>query len=252
MTTLTHPGLMALRRSLAGEQLDEATTAHVGTCAECKARLESLRVEQRQFEAAVPFERFAQGVERATRKAPSAQPRRFSTAVVAVAASVLAVVGGARLLGAGEANHSRLKGGAGVELVVSAGPNGAQRVASEDPLVPEPLARGERLRVGVTPAAWHFALVLSVDACGTVTPIYASGEHSLPLSGASPEFLPDSLEFTGQGLEHVVVLLSDRALDVDVVAHELRRRYTEANGDLTKLAPLDVSAEQFHRTVLKP
>jgi hypothetical protein len=243
---------MTLRRSLAGERLDEATTAHVGVCDDCKARLETLRVEQRQFEAEVPFERFAQDVERAARKPPSAQPRRAPRVLVAMAASVLAVVGGARLLGMGDGGHTRVKGGAGVELVVSAGNNGAQRVASEDPLVPEPLARGERVRVGVTPAAWHFALVLSVDASGTVTPIYASGDRSLPLSGASPEFLPDSLEFTGQGLEHVVVLLSDRALDVDVVAHELRRRYTEANGDLTKLAPLDVSAEQFHRTVLKP
>jgi hypothetical protein len=72
------------------------------------------------------------------------------------------------------------------------------------------------------------------------------------LSGQSPEFLPDSFEFTGAGLEHVVVVLTDRALDADVVGSSLRRQFTQAKGDLTKLDGLDLPGEQFHRTFLKP
>jgi hypothetical protein len=159
---------------------------------------------------------------------------------------VVLLVGSQRLL---QPPSSRLKGGAGVEVVV-AGPAGTQRVAAE--AAPEALVRGERVRIGVVPAAWHFVLVVSVDAQGAVTPVYAEGTHSLPLSGESPQFLPDSLEFTGQGLEHVVVLLSDRALDVDVVGHALREQFAAVHGELSRISALDVPGEQFHRTFLKP
>ena len=46
----------------------------------------------------------------------------------------------------------------------------------------------------------HFALVVSIDAQGEVTPVYAAGDRSLGLTSGSPQFLPESLAFTGQGL----------------------------------------------------
>lgn len=254
MTTSPHPGAMALRRVLAQEAVEAATAEHVETCAACKARLDQFRAEQRAFEAAVPFERFSAGVEKAQQHLARAEPaRRWGNlqTVLALAAAVAVLAGGERWLHQPTSvgtNH--LKGGAGVELVVSTGPNGAQRVATES--APEALGPGERVRIGVTPAAWHFVMVVSIDSMGTVTPVYAASGKSLPLSGQSPEFLPDSLEFTGAGLEHVVVVLSDRALDADVVGSELRRQFTQAKGDLTKLEGLDLPGEQFHRTFLKP
>lgn len=250
-TTELHPSLTALRRAFALEKLEPADQAHLETCAACRARLDELRAEQRRFEEAVPFERFAAGVERAARDArPAQRPARLNLrATLALAAGLALLVGSQRLAQPPQpANH--LKGGAGVELVVSTGSNGAQRVATL--LGPEALAPGERVRVGVSPAGFRYVVVLSIDAGGTVTPVYAAAGHSLPLSGRTPEFLPDSLEFTGAGLEHVVVVLSERPLDVDVVATALRRQFAEANGDLTKLDGLAVPGEQFHRTFLKP
>jgi hypothetical protein len=244
----THLGTLSLRRLLAGEH-DEAHAAHLAGCAQCQATLEGFKAEQAQFEAKVPFERFAAQVQARARQPVRALNRRVEGQVAfALAATVLLLVGTQRLWQQASST-SRLKGGAGVELVV-AGPGGTQRVAAEG--APEALVRGERVRIGVLPAGWHFVLVVSVDAQGAVTPIYADGTHSLPLSGESPQFLPDSLEFTGQGLEHVVVLLSDRALDVDVVGHALREQFAAVHGELTQLTTLEVPGEQFHRTFLKP
>lgn len=251
MTTASHLGSLTLRRAFAGEQLDETAQQHLAACPECRTRLDGLKTEQQQFEAAIPFERFAEGVERAAQRAHTPPRRtRWTPALVALAAVLVAFV--TVRLSATSQGTTHLKGGANIELVVSAGPNGPQRVASENPSIPEPLATAERVRIGVTPSSWHFALVLSIDATGTVTPVYSAGNRSLPLTGASPEFLPDSLEFTGQGLEHVVVILSDRALETDVVAHELRRAFNDAHQDLTRIDHLDVPGEQFHRTFLKP
>lgn len=250
MSPTPHPGLLTLRRALIDEPLDEPTSRHLTACDACAERLATLRAEQRRFEAEVPFERFAEGVERAARRLPTRRASSPFRALSALAAGLVAVVGTGLWVRA-PSTPVRLKGGADVQLIISAGADRGQRVASADPLVPEPLARTERVRLGVTPASWRFVLVLSVDANGEVTPVYASGTHSLALGGASPEFLPDSLEFTGQGLEHLVIVFSDRALEVDVVADQLRRRYREAGGDVTKLGPLDVPGEQFHRTFLK-
>ncbi len=242
----THPGALSLRRLLAGEP-DEAHAAHLAGCAQCQAAIEQFKAEQTQFEAKVPFERFAAQVEARARPAARPVDRRAERRVaLALAATLVVLVGAQRLW---PAPTTRLKGGAGVELVV-AGPAGTQRLAAEG--APEALVRGERVRIGVVPAGWHFVLVVSVDAQGAVTPIYAEGTHSLPLSGESPQFLPDSMEFTGQGLEHVVVLLSDRALDVDVVGHALRERFAAVHGELNRITTLEVPGEQFHRTFLKP
>ncbi len=250
-----HPGSLALRRLLAGDA-DALTKAHAASCEVCRGALDAFKAEQIAFEREVPFDRFAAAVERKAtqQRAGAAAPRRWWSdnvrLAVGLAACFVAVVVAQRVVPG--TPLARTKGAADVELVVAAGPAGTQRVASPDPRAPEVLTHGERVRVGVTPAAWHFVLVISIDATGAVTPIYADGARSLPLSGTSPEFLPDSLEFTGSGLEHVVVLLSDRALDVDVVGHSLREQFAAANGDLTTIGALAVPGEQFHRTFQKP
>lgn len=263
-TTLEHPGLAMLRRALADEPLEAWVTTHLEHCPSCRARLVELEAEQRRFEAEVPFETFASGVDRARRalEAPapasaSPSPRRVAGGLaVALAAMAVAVLAGRAALSEDPRPGARLKGASaargGVEMVIAAPGSAARRLASEDPSTPEALALGDRLRIGVNPGPWHFVLVLSLDAQGVVTPAYASGSRSLPLTGASPEFLPDSLELTGAGLERLVVLLSDRPLEVDAVSAELARRYAEAGGDLTRLRDLDVPGEQFHRTVHKP
>jgi hypothetical protein len=95
--------------------------------------------------------------------------------------------------------------------------------------------------------------VVSVDQRGAVTPVYEASGHSLALARTSDtQYLPDSLEFTGQGLERVIIVLSEAPLSLNEVTAAARSRYEAVHGDLTQLAPLDVKGEQFHRTFLKP
>jgi hypothetical protein len=251
--TSPHPGALTLQRLVAGETVATHLEAHVSSCGECQRRRQQVVEQQQAFEREVSFERFASGVERAARErwpAPRPAVLPWVGATVALAATLVFLVVDPGHRPAGPS--SRLKGGAEVEIVVAEGSSGAQRATATAPGTPEVLGPGDRVRLGIVPAGWHFALALSIDARGEVTPVYSQGSQSLPLSGASPQFLPESLTFTGPGLERLVVVLSDRALELDVVAFQLRRRFAEAAGDLTRLEELDVPGEQFHRTFRKP
>jgi hypothetical protein len=254
--TVSHPSELKLRALFAGEAVDESVKAHLGECPDCVQRLAGLRDEQARFEAEIPFERFAAGVERAART-PRTTPRRWLRSpnvrfALAIAASLVALVATQRLVTTPE-SPTRLKGGADVELVVAGVNGGVQRLASVDPSTPEALAPGERVRVGLKAGPWAYGVVVSVDETGAVTPIYDERGKSLPLAKAhETQFLPDSLEFTGRGLERVIVVLSDAPLSLEEVTAAARARYEAAHGDLTHLAPLDVKGEQFHRTFLKP
>lgn len=244
-----HPGELTLRRLLAGEALAEAQ-AHAAACEACAAKLKAFEDEQRRFEAEIPFERFAAGVERAARTPRQARPGWPWTVRVGLAlAATLAVAVGAKLT-VGGAPTTHLKGGAGVEVVVA---GATQRVASVDPLTPEALAPGERVRLGVVADGWRYVAVVSVDERGEVTAIYPEAGPSLALRGGrEAEYLPDSVEFTGQGLERVVVVMTGAPVAVEDVVKALRTRYDEAHGDLMHLQPLALPGEEFQRTFLKP
>ena len=111
MSATSHPREIELRRLLAGETV-EAAAAHLAGCAECKARTKDLEEQQQRFEAAIPFERFAAGVERATRQ-PRATPsanRRPIQILVAIAATVLLLTG-IPLAMRPDHGSNRLKGG---------------------------------------------------------------------------------------------------------------------------------------------
>lgn len=251
-----HPSELTLRRLLAGETVDAAAKAHADGCDACRARLDGFQAEQARFEAEIPFERFAAGVERAARTPRQTKARPLSSPNVrfalALAASLVAMVAAQRLVPA-DAPTSRLKGGADVEVIVAGANGGPQRVASVDPATPEALGPGERVRVGLKAGAWTYGVVVSVDESGAVSAVYDANGQSLALAKSdATQFLPDSLEFTGKGLERVIVVLSDRPLTLDEVTAAARARYEAAHGDLTHLAPLDVQGEQFHRTFLKP
>jgi hypothetical protein len=252
-----HPGALALRRLLAGEDVDAAVKAHASACEECQGRLKKFTEQQQRFETDLPFERFAAGVERAQRT-----PREVPTpraplmqVVLSLAAALLVAVGFGQMFGVGDESgrgRNRLKSGGDVDVVVAGGA-GVQRNASTNPRSPEALARGERVRIGYSPGAWNYLAVLSIDEAGQVTPLYPESGTSLPVTPFGPRaWLPDSLEFTGSGLERVVVVMTQDPTDMQVLAKEAKRRYDEAQGDLSKLAPLGIPGEQFHRTFLKP
>jgi hypothetical protein len=241
MTTLAmkHPGELTLRRFLAEEALDGATTEHLRNCVDCAARLAKLKDEQRQFEAELPFERFATGVEKAARVQQRKAPRGMWMGVaIALAACFVAFFAGKQVLGE-SAGGTRIKGGGAVDFVI-AGPSG-QRPAAEL----EQLASGERVRIGVS--GHRHVLALSIDDLGEVSTVYA---ETLP--GEAQTWLPESIEFTGKGREHVVVLLSDEPVEAEVLGAQLREHFKAANGDVTKLGALEAPGVQVHRTFLKP
>jgi hypothetical protein len=253
-----HPSEWTLRRLHVGElPADEATRTrtHVAECERCGAVLLKAKEAQRQFEAELPFERFEAGVERAAERARKRQLLESSRArwvgpLMAVAATVLVVVAVRPLLATDPGTGVRTKGGAVAELRIG-GADGSQRVASPD--APEPLAPGERVRLGYTPDTRGFVLALSVDAAGEVTPLYPESGESLPVeAGAGAHWLPDSLEFTGAGAERVVVVLSDAPIKVEEARAAARQAFEEGGRDVTKMPALGVAGDQTHWILLKP
>ena len=249
-----HPRELELRRFQAGETV-ATTAAHVADCAECKARLKGFEDEQRRFEAEIPFERFAAGVERATRQ-PRATPaprRRLMQIGVAVAAGLLVLAAVPLLMKGPQTGSNRLKGGSGIDVVVASPSNGPQRMASPDPQSPEALARGEWVRIGFRAGGYRYLAAVSIDETGQITALYPERGPSLRVrSEGTTEYLADKLEFTGSGLERVVVVLTNDPLDVEEVKRAAKTRYDEARGNLSHLGTLDLPGEQFHRTFLKP
>jgi hypothetical protein len=265
MNTEGHIGELELRRRRAGETLGAegpVIEAHAATCAECKARIRALDDEQRRFEAAISFDRFAAGVERAARGTPAVARRRAPTRrwmvvpTLAMAAAVAVVV---TFRGPFHGPWPRvhppgydgIKGGAGM-LVRVAGAAG-QRTARVDDA--EPLSAGERLRIGYQTGGHRYLLSLSIDEHGEVTPLYPEQGTSLTVPAgvsSATHFLPDSLELTGTGLERIIVLLSDQPVEMAVARQAARAAYDRAGGDLGHLPRLDLPGEQFTRTFAKP
>ncbi|HZL20821.1 MAG TPA: ACP synthase [Polyangia bacterium] len=272
-TTTEHLGELTLRRHRAGEALGgvgevEKIDGHLAACAACKVRLRALDDEQRRFEQEISFDRFAAGVERAAREKTATKahhPRAthwwtWSYPALAMAAGVALVITFVpRASNRGVTNRdvtnrgagNRIKGGAGVTVRV-AGVSG-QRTARVD--AAEPLAPGDRLRIGYQSGGHRYLLSLSIDQHGQVTPLYPEAGTSLPVpEGAdrATRYLPDSLELTGAGIERIIVVLSDQPIDVEAARRAARAAYDRAGGDLSRLPPLALPGEEFERTFAKP
>lgn len=270
-------GELKLRRLLAGESLGaehDAAAAHIASCAECARRLELLSDEQPAFEDRISFDRFAAGVERAARVpgpavaghwwARPASTRSFMTvfSVGALAAGFVLVLGVRPLFESARVRRAanveavaanRIKGGARATVTFRVAPpdNGPQRTAATE--APEPLAPGERIRVGVQPGQRRFLFAIAIDDKGTVTPLYPEVGTSMPLPvGGRMQYLPDSLELTGAGTERLVVLMSDVPIELEAIRRASAAAFSRAGGNLARLPNLALPGEQVHRTFLKP
>ncbi|MBX7112719.1 MAG: DUF4384 domain-containing protein [Myxococcaceae bacterium] len=256
-TAPSHLRELSLRQLFASEEVLAVERQHLEQCGECRARLENLREEQRQFEAEFSFERFAGGVDRAVReqKRPRSSPNTWLRWSVALAASLVLVVIGARggLFETSDGGPNRIKSGAEVEVVVRGVGAGLQRTVAAGLAAPEPLAEGEQVRIGYRTGDFRYVAALSIDAYGAVTMIYPeAGQSALAKGGDALVYLPDSLEFTGHGLERVFVVLSSEPLPLDVLSRAAQEAYRAAGNDLSRLSLLAVPGEQFQRTFLKP
>jgi len=272
-----HSGDMRLRRfladELAGDEKD-AVARHAAGCAECARRLEGLRAEQRAFEGQISFDRFSAGVERAARvphdgarpalrwwKRPtSAASFAGMFGLGAVAATVALIVTAQplfeqiRVRNAADAalHRNNLKGG-GPQLAirVAAPDDGPQRTAAETGI--EPLARGERLRIGVRPGGRRYLFSVSIDDKGVVTALYPETGVSVAVPPTVDlQYLPDSVELTGSGIERVIVVLSDEPLELDIMQRAAVAAFHKAKGDVAHMPPLVIDGDQFHRVFQKP
>ena len=269
-----HFGELTLRRLVAGElqgQQRDDVSAHVAGCAGCGRRLEALRAEQGAFEQQISFDRFAAGVERASRfPAPRlrwwgrpASTRLFLGvfglgSVVATAALVITarpLFEQARVRTA--ANQARginhVKGGERPSVTVRVAPpdEGAQRTAAVNGV--EMLGVGERLRIGVRAAGRRYLFAISIDDQGLVTPLYPEVGISVALPPAADlQYLPDAIELTGRGRERLVVLLTDEPTELDIMKRAVAVAFEKAKGDLARLPELVLDGDQFHRMFLKP
>ncbi|MDQ3266545.1 MAG: DUF4384 domain-containing protein [Myxococcota bacterium] len=251
---------LKLRRLRAGELAGQDgfdARAHLGRCGACQDRLSALELEAQRFQAEIPFERFSAGVHRAQRR-PRLRPAQWLTPVVALAAVLLVLVAVGPLLSSGKERETggRIKGdrskrGAEVELRIAAAVGHPQRQAT--PQAPEVLSTGERVRIGFKPGEYRYLAAVSVDAQGMITPLYPEKGPSLPVSeDGATHFLPGSLEFTGQGAERVIVVLTERPLQMEEVKRAARLAYDAAHGDVLRMPELAVPGGQFHQTLLKP
>lgn len=267
----THAGELQLRRLLVGELVGpprEALDLHLAACERCRGKVAAFEEEQRAFEAALPFERFAAGVEQRARaleaegaqvrSAPAKAARAWSrrpwlASAVALAAGVLVTVAVLPQLDLPHAPN-RLKGGASITLRIAGPGEGApQRDANETG--EEALSPGERVRIGVQPGGYRYLTSISIDEAGEATALYPETGASVPLSPTpSQQYLPGALEFTGRGREKVIVILSAQPVEVGVVAAAAREAYERAGGDLGRLGTLQlpVEAAQVQRTLVKP
>lgn len=241
-----------LRRLRAGELTGadaQQARGHVASCTHCAQVAGDLDGEQARFEAQLPFERFATGVEGAREgaKHKPAEPR-VNGFLVAVAATVLLAVVVRPLLTPESPN--RLKGGgASADLRIAGA--GSQRAVQ--PGEPEALLPGERARLGYVAGPYHYVLAASLDDAGEFTPLHARGGQSLPVEpGVERHWLPDSVEFTGKGQERVLVVLSARPLRVEAVREAALAAWTRAGSRVSAMTTLGLEGEEIHWLLRKP
>ena len=258
-----HESEWTLRRLRAGElAAAEAARvqAHAAGCETCAQALRGLDDAQARFESEMPFDRFEAGVERALRRqrnqgAARPPPRRWVATTVAIAASLLVVVLVRPLLAPdatapGGLGLNRIKGGAAAELRIGGG-LGPQREAT--PGAPEPLEPEERVMLGYKPGTHRYVAALSVDAIGEVSPLHPETGASAPVGpGSEQQWLPGGWEFTGSGAERVILVLTDEPLPMDTLVEAARRAFAKADGEVARMAPLEVPGEQTHWVLLKP
>lgn len=237
-----HVGELRLRRFRAGELLGadrEEVAQHTADCGSCRARLRGLDDEQRQFERAIPFDRFAGGVERA-RRVPRVNPRRaWTMGALGFAAAAALLLVWRPLTTEQHAGNNRIKGGVSTEAAarIASADGHTQRAANEGGV--EALQAGERVRLGYLTDEARYLVALSLDDAGTVTPLYPEGGTSLRVEPQRAlTYLPDSLEFTGQGRERVFLLLSDRPLAVTDVEDAARAAHARSHGDLAAITEM--------------
>lgn len=236
----------------AGELQGEARSAfeaHVAGCATCRERLAVLAADRRSLQARPELLARLEA-----RAAPAAAPRRRWFGPQRIVG--LAVAAGLALISATAFERSQRqlqptdtewdgrKGAVAFDLFVG-GVERPRLVEGEPELRP-----GERIRIALTPGPHRYAVVVSVDEHGAVSPLYPVSGSSLPIPrDARP--LPDSVAFDGVGQERLIAVLSDEPVSVAEVVQAAERSFS-AGQRLEAMAPLGMGSLELVRQVRKP
>ncbi|WP_373049252.1 ACP synthase [Vulgatibacter sp.] len=242
------PGL-ALRRLHAGELQGAAAArvrSHLERCERCTATWRGLDAERA---ALPPLASFRPGVERhleAARAKPAPKHALRRLLPLALAASLAALVAVPLLRQAPPTATERIKGGAGLDVLV--GGAGQSRLAAEG----ERLGPTDRVRLRVHPGNYAWALALSVDDAGIVTTLYDHRGTSLAVQKGKPLWLPDALAFEGEGAERIYLFLSEAPLATAELARALAVAHRSAGSAAAMATIPGVPGEQSHLLVNKP
>jgi len=241
---------LQVSRLLAGEleaEEERRVRAHLEGCDRCRQAARELEAEKAVFQSEVPFETFANRV--ASKQRQLSRRRWAGPVSLALAAglSALVLAGPLQSVVFPSGPTTRSKGSSALSLYVG-GASAQARLARDD----EPLAQGERVRVGYQAGDRRYLLVLSVDEAGEVTALYPERGQSLP-ADASPgtHLMDDSLELTGTGHERVVAVFTDEPLSVEEAVAAATRELARAGG-VAKMGPLPLPGEQSSLLVRKP
>jgi hypothetical protein len=172
--------------------------------------VQAIEEEERQFQTTISFEQFVGGVERAKRVPRAKSVHSWFLAALGTSAVAAAIL---LLLLPRTMETNRIKGDDSAATVRIAGSE-TQRNATLSVL--ENLNEGERLRIGFRTPKPAFLLVLSIDNQGEITPIYPESGPGLHVSPSRDmQYLPDSVEFTGQGQERLFLFLAPNLITVE-------------------------------------
>jgi hypothetical protein len=191
-----------------GKGVEEATRAHLGSCADCDARHRALlhdaevcRADPRLLLAAEDSRTRLD----AARHRPSRRPLRFATTTAVVAAAAAAVV---LSFGAPRDRLAvRLKGDLAMDVFVrhaDAGPMPAIEIALPDQIVHP----GDQLRFRVAaPLAGYFG-VIAIDPVGAVGAYAPAGEQLVAVPAGARVLLDGAVELDGSlGRERLLGVL---------------------------------------------
>jgi hypothetical protein len=207
------PTAESLESFSAGDRLDEASEAHIGSCAACSTYVGALEQARQEFLRMRPVERFARSVER--REAERGRRRwMWLAGLLPVAAAA------AWLVIAHPPDDVRFKGGEFLVMVLREGMNEPAPVAEG-----QPLRAGDRLRFLFRAPADGYVMILDRDGTGRVTAFYPQGQAEGAAIGPSPALapLPGSIRLDdAPGPEWIVLFFSPKPVRVEDFTRALR------------------------------
>lgn len=239
MTGSNHLRLFELQKLRLGELKSE----HPASCAECRARLDALEREERDFLSSTNIAADSAAILARLENAERAP--RLKRWMFAVPALALTAILALTLFPKPNADPetTRIKGGAiDLEMFVK----DAQGIHPADDGAR--LREGDAIQFRYRAGGRRFVFVASVAADGTVSPLYPDAEQSsIPVSPSGTHVLEGSIILDdSRGPERFFAFFSDEPISFDEVQRALKSSIQES--DVTRLQEVEIGREDVDET----